>query len=91
MNIEKVQLEINGIEFDAEVHFNFTKGEEPVSSQLPENCTPGSDDEWDLKRLSFVIQISKYCTHRHDTSFLLPKLSKGIIEELEILRIGNEC
>lgn len=83
MVTEKIQLEINGIEFDAEVEFEFVRGEEPVIHLLPEDCTPGSDNEWNFEKLTINTSNSVHGTRSpHDVSFLIDQLSEDIINQL---------
>ncbi len=84
MNTEKINLEIEGKEFECEVQFDFTPGEPAITSAPPEFCDQGSPDEWEISGLTILIEYP-HVTDKHDIGFLIEDLAEIIIEKLQEL------
>lgn len=70
MKREIINLEINGVEFEAEVEFSFVQDEPAITHLLPEDCVEGSPDEYELNSLCILIH-DKGFPEEHDVSFLI--------------------
>lgn len=85
MTTEKINLEIEGQEFECEVEFCFTPGEPAITHLLPEDCDPGSPDEWEISGPTILIEYP-HVTDKHDIGFLIEDLGGVIVEKLEAIR-----
>ena len=56
--IEEIQIEIEGVEFEARVEFNYTPGRDAVLFALPEDCSPEEPEEFELTQLEIMIEDS---------------------------------
>ena len=81
MYTEKIKLEIEGLEVDCEVEFEFTKGEPARLFCHPEDRQPETPDEWEISGLT-INALGELV----DISFLIEILDLVIIEKLEELR-----
>lgn len=90
MNTEIINLEINGVEFEAEVEFSFIQGEPAITHLLPEDCCEGSPDEYELNSLCILIH-DKGFTEEHDVSFLIydEDLKEVITQHLVDIKDAN--
>lgn len=83
MNSEIIQLEINGVEFEALVEFDFHKVEQAITHLEPENCAEGSPDEYELNSL-FILRSEGRNNFKHEASYLLydEDLKENITQQL---------
>lgn len=89
MNTQTIQLEINGVEFEAEVEFSFIQGEPAITHLLPENCCEGSPDEYELNSLCILIH-DKGFPEEHDASFLIYDEDFKKVITQQLVDIKNE-
>lgn len=85
MYSETINLEINGIEFDAEVEFNFYKGKESVTYLAPEDCCEGSPDEYEILEL-YILAEENGLSVPLCISPIIELLKETIVEQLEVLQ-----
>jgi len=85
MNTEKINLEIEGKEFECEVEFDFTKGESAITTGHPDDSQPGTPDVFEIESLTILIEYP-HITDKHDIDFLIEDLAEVIIEKLEVIR-----
>jgi len=78
MKVRKVQVFVNDVKYDAVVGYRFYKGEPSVTHLEPENCSEGSNNEYELIHLT-VIYKDEHCV----APYLLETESEFIIEQLE--------
>jgi len=82
MNTEIIIVVINEEEFEAEVVFNFIKGEKQITGRAPEFCQEGCGDEYEINDLYILADHNgskvPYCIN-----FLIDQMKDGIIEQLE--------
>jgi len=53
-NTMEIQIEILGVEFTAEVEFNFSAGSNPIINADPDFCDPGEPDEVEINSLKII-------------------------------------
>ena len=82
MYTEIINLSIQGLDFECQVEFEFTKGEPTITHLLPEDCQEGSPDEFSLVSAYWVNDQKLFPV----PNFQLKLLSEIIIIELELLR-----
>lgn len=84
MNTEKINLDIEGKEFECEVEFDYTAGRPAVLFALPENCSPEEPEEWEITGLTILIEYP-HITDKHDIGFIIEDLAEVIVEKLQEL------
>ncbi len=85
MSIETIQLEIEDQEFECEVEFDFTPGEQAITHLLPEDCHEGSQDYWEVVSLMFLVKEFGG-TKQHNITFMVDDLHDCITDKLKELR-----
>lgn len=82
MNTENITVVINDEDFEAEVGFNFTKGEQKIISADPNDSQEGCCDEYEINEIYILADHNgskvPYCIN-----FLIDQMKDGIIEQLE--------
>ena len=79
--IEFITIEIESVEFDAIVEFNYEASVNPIFDQLSEYCSPGEAEAFELINL----EISERGEYR-DFSWLLDTLTKVIVQKIKDAR-----
>lgn len=82
MNTENIIVVINDEDFEAEVGFNFTKGEPQIIAADPNDSQEGCGDEYEINELYILADHNgskvPYCIN-----FLIDQMKDEIIEQLE--------
>lgn len=81
MNIEKINLEIEGQEFECEVEFYFSPRVPAKLFAAPENCYPEEPEMWEFSSLKMMVNDES-----HDVSFLIKSLVSDLIQKIEDAR-----
>lgn len=82
MYSEIINLSIQGIEFECQVEFEFTRGEPQIIRPNPNDCQEGSPDEFSITNAYWVDDGKFYPL----PNYQLEQLNDLIIIELELLR-----
>lgn len=85
MNTENILVLIDDQEFEAEVDFNYTPGQEAITHLPPEYCQEGFSEEYEISKLMIIIEKDNK-KERHDISFLIESLQENIEEQLKEVR-----
>lgn len=82
MNTEQIIVVINDEDFEAEVGFDFTRGENQITDRAPEFCQEGCGDEYEINEF-YVLADHNGSKAPYCVNFLIEQMKDGIIEQLE--------
>tara|TARA_R110000851_G_scaffold135594_2_gene271073 strand:- start:183 stop:473 length:291 start_codon:yes stop_codon:yes gene_type:complete len=89
----EITVDVMGIEFQAEVSYNYTPGIEPYLDGLPKDCHPGEPDEFEINTLKIIrtkkVALNKTINISNDISELIPLIEDELIEEIKEWQAAN--